>query len=83
MPDVPYPPEPEPTRAEEFYQVVWGAGGAVDAQVRHLVTGDRKGNLRRPILFVIVALGLFVPGLGVFAIPALIVLALTDQVIPL
>lgn len=82
MPDVPIPPEPESTRAEEFYQAVWGFGGAVDAQVRRAVTGDTQGRLRRPILFLIVgvALVLNAPALGLVA---LLLLALTDQVVAL
>lgn len=84
MPDVPIPPEPEPTRAEEFYQAVWGFGGYVDAQVRRAVTGDTDGRLRRPVLFVLVGLSVVMGGpasgimVGVGLI-ALILLAFTDN----
>jgi hypothetical protein len=72
-------PEPEEAEPSEFYQVVWGFGGAVDAQFRRAVTGDREGRLRRPLLFVIVGLALVLnlPAVGLVAV---LILAYTDQV---
>lgn len=75
MGDVPYPPEPEPTKVDVL-------GTRVDEAVRAALTGDPSGRIRRAVLFVLVALGiaLNVPAL---ALVALLVLALSDQVVPL
>ena len=93
MPDVPIQPEPEPTRREDFYQALWGFGGAVDHQTRRAVTGDERGALRRPALFLIASIGIIVllagvdgvGGLvaGTLALIALLLLAMTDQVVSL
>lgn len=80
MPDVPIrpKPEPEPTLAEKM-------APAADA-VRTLLTGDARGRVRRPLLFAAVGAGIVLqlaaPVLGaVIAIPALLLLAFTDQVV--
>ena len=75
MGEVPQPPEEEQTRTEV-------ARERVNAATREFMTGDPAGRLRRPILFLIVgtALALNLPALG---LAALLILALTDQVVAL
>lgn len=94
MPDVPFPKEPEPTRAEDFYQAVWGFGGAVGSVTRKIVTGDPQGRLRRKVLFLIAQIGAVIaiaaaPGgivpftliCGGIGLVALLLLAMTDEVV--
>lgn len=77
MGDVPYPVEPEPTKAEK-------AAARVNATVRGAIAGDPAGSLRRPILFIIAAVGLLVGWpLSIIGLVALVLLAVTDQVVAL
>lgn len=77
MGDVPIRPvpEPEPTRAERV-------NAAVQPAVRYAITGSDLGSLRRPILFVVAGIALVVNA-PIVGIVALMILALTDQVVPL
>jgi len=89
MPDVPYPKEPEEAKADQFVQALWGAGGAVGAVTRKVVTGDATGRLRRKGLFLLGDIGIIVAlvsregvvGLiaGSLALIALLLLAMTDD----
>ena len=91
MPDVPYPKPKPPTRVKVTRnRVIEAAVSVVDA-IHVASTGDRNGSLRRPILFVIavasVGIAMFAepPGhpLGVVALVAILLLALTDAVVEL
>lgn len=86
MPDVPYPKETE-EKADEFKQALWGFGGAVGAVTRTAITGERAGRVRRPILFLIVGIGLWGAAdwwlFSLVGLIALLILALTDQVVDL
>ena len=84
-PDVPYLPEPEPTRAEKARERAAEAAEHVAASTRQAITGDPKGSIRRPVLFVALAVAMavsvyFPPALFVGWI-ALATLMLTDQVV--
>lgn len=76
-------PETEPVSddatEERVAQVIEGA----DRMVRVALTGDPKGRLRRPVLFVIVALGLVWTPLALLGLASLILLALTDAIMEL
>lgn len=80
MGDVPVLPEPEPQ--PEFADKLVALRDRLDEAARVGVTAEPRGSLRRPILFVLVGLGLVLnlPALGIVA---LLALALTDQVVPL
>lgn len=82
MPDVPIPPKPTPTRAEQTRESLTEMAARVEEGARVALTGETDGRLRRPILFVLVgiALVLNLPALGLVA---LILLVYTDQVVPL
>lgn len=82
MGDVPLKQDPEPSRSE--VAIDWLA--AITAQVLDLLslllTGERNGSVRRPVLFLVAALGLAaaVPAtvLAVVGLMAVMLLALTD-----
>lgn len=81
MPDVPYPPPPEPTR-EEIILEHFGRG------VRTALTGNPDGRLRRTVLWIILAASLVSSPYGgtvaiAIGLVALVLLALTDQVVEL
>jgi hypothetical protein len=89
MPDVPFPPEPVPTKAEVARQ-------RASTTVRVALTGDPDGRVRRKILFLLAGVGsvsaIAIDGqkgdilgliLGVAGVVALLLLAMTDDVVPL
>lgn len=85
MPDVPFPPEPVPTKAEVARQ-------RASTTVRVALTGDPDGRVRRKILFLLAGIGsvasIALDGvlglvLGIAGVVALLLLAMTDDVVPL
>lgn len=83
MGDVPIQPEPEPEVSEAREALVALRDRLNDA-ARVGLTADSAGSLRRPVLFVLVGVGLALGGLfAVVGIVALLALALTDQVVTL
>lgn len=81
VPIKPPAPEPEPTPAQVKAQ-------RVNAGVRLAVTGDTAGRLRRPVLFLVVAVALVLDGTfglitGTAGLIALLILAMTDNVVDL
>ena len=87
-PDVPYQPEPEPTRSEKDRELAAKAAEHVAVSTRQAITGDPKGSIRRPVLFVVAAVAfLFAaqtdPWAAAIGFPALMILMLTDQVVAL
>lgn len=70
MPDVPFLPESEPTKRERAY-------GEVQYAAHVALTGRHYLPIRRPVLFLIVAVGI-ATALPVVALPALLLLALGD-----
>ena len=87
MPDVPYPPDPEPSRLDEFAQKLVALRDRLDEGTRTAMTGEPSGRIRRPVLFALVAIGLLAggtwPPAAAIGAVALIWLALTDAVVPL
>ena len=82
MPDVPIKPPAPPTKAERTATALSEMAARVEEGARAALTGDPAGRLRRPVLFIIVGLALALgwPALGLVA---LLLLALTDAVVPL
>ena len=86
MPDVAHKPEPEPTPAAIAIEKLSAAADAALANIRTAVTGDPEGRMRRPILFAVIAIAFGFSGTGIVAViglVAIILLALTDTVVPL
>lgn len=82
MPDVPFPPAPEPTKTDRTVAAIQDALARTEEGARAALTGDSAGRLRRPILFVIVGIALAL-NLPVVGLVALLLLVYTDQVVPL
>lgn len=82
MGDVPFPPEPEPTRVDEAKEAVRSAVYTTNRTVRTALTGDPQGRIRRTVLFVIagVALGATLSPIAIVGMIAVLLLALTDAV---
>lgn len=89
MPDVPFPPEPEPTKAEVARQ-------RASETVRVALTGDPNGRIRRKVMFLLAGVGsvaaIALDGaqgnilgliLGFAGIAAILILAMTDDVVAL
>lgn len=90
MPDVPVLPEPE--RDEEFADKLVALRNRLDDRAHLALTGQPRGtarsNIRRPLLFVTAMIGVgFAPAFGtvpaVVALVAILILAMTDQVVEL
>ena len=82
MPDVPLSTTPPPPKALRFFRAVNNVTSSVNDTVRTAITGNARGSLRRPILFVLAGIGLLQlcwPA-NVVGMVALLILALTDQV---
>jgi hypothetical protein len=82
MPDVPPLPDPEPTNAERVNAQAQEIASKVDLLYRTTISGYRNGPVRRGTLFVLCAVGIAI-GWPALALVALLLLALTDQVVPL
>lgn len=81
MGDVPIQPEPEPEE-RPVRDAIRLTVERAETAVRYTLTSDPKASIRRTILFLVVGAALVLdaplPGIA-----ALVILALTDQVVPL
>ena len=88
MPDVPIPPTPEPTKAQQLAAELRAAKNDSERLFRYALTSDARGRVRRPLLFVCTAACIALGGAGfmpatIVALIALMILALTDSVVEL
>lgn len=73
-------PEKGPTLAERAADAAYSAKDTAVEAVRYVVSGDPRGRIRRGMLYLVVTVGVTL-GLPLVALPAILLLALTDNVI--
>ena len=81
MVTTPNEPEASATTREDIADAVQRASDGIIRGARSLITGDERGRIRRNVLFVVVGVGLWLSPLAPVALAALLLLALTDNIV--